>query len=71
MVEKQKNESDVILDDIVATPYKYGFTTDIEVEDFEKGLNLDVVKKISTKKNEPLFLRTFRELFLHSQLLVL
>ena len=57
MPEKQKNESDVILDDIVATPYKYGFTTDIEVEEFEKGLNLDVVKKISTKKNEPLFLQ--------------
>ena len=61
MAEKQKNESDVILDDIVATPYKYGFTTNIEVEDFEKGLNLDVVKRISTKKNEPVFLRTFRE----------
>jgi Fe-S cluster assembly protein SufB len=61
MPEKQKNEADIILDDIVATPYKYGFTTDIEVEDFEKGLNIDVVRKISSKKNEPLFLRTFRE----------
>ena len=29
MSEKQLNE-DAILDDIVTTPYKYGFTTDIQ-----------------------------------------
>ena len=45
MTENQINESDVILEDIVATPYKYGFTTDVEVEEFEKGLSLDIVKK--------------------------
>ena len=61
MAEKQLNESDVILDDIVTTPYKYGFTTDIEIEDFEKGLSLEIVKKISKKKAEPLFLVNFRE----------
>ena len=37
MSEKQLNE-DAILDDIVTTPYKYGFTTDIATEEFEKGL---------------------------------
>ena len=52
MSEKQLNE-DAILDDIVTTPYKYGFTTDIATEEFEKGLNAGVVKKISDKKNEP------------------
>ena len=41
--------------------YKYGFTTDIEVEDFEKGLNSKIVRKISEKKNEPEFLLKFRE----------
>ena len=50
------NESDAVLDEIVTTPYKYGFTTDIDIEDFEKGLNLEVVKKISKKKDEPSFL---------------
>jgi len=61
MAENQINESDAILEDIVATPYKYGFTTDVETEDFEKGLSLDIVKKISSKKDEPDFLLNFRE----------
>ena len=52
MAEKQINESEEILDAIVTTPYKYGFTTDIEIEEFEKGLNLEIVKKISKKKNQ-------------------
>ena len=60
MVEKKLNESEAI-DAIVTTPYKYGFTTDIGVEEFEKGLNAQVIKKISKKKNEPDFLLKFRE----------
>jgi len=60
MVEKRVNESEAI-DTIVSTPYKYGFTTNIDVEDFEKGLNSAIVKKISEKKNEPDFLLKFRE----------
>jgi Fe-S cluster assembly protein SufB len=61
MAEKQITESDAILDDIVTTPYKYGFTTDIATEEFEKGLNIEIVRKISRKKNEPSFLLKFRE----------
>jgi Fe-S cluster assembly protein SufB len=60
MPENQLNE-EAILDDIVASPYKYGFTTDIATEDFEKGLNSKIVKQISSKKNEPPFLLKFRE----------
>ena len=41
--------------------YKYGFTTNLETEEFEKGLNLDIVRKISQKKDEPKFLLKFRE----------
>ena len=33
--------------------YKYGFTTDIETETIPKGLNEDILKIISAKKNEP------------------
>ncbi len=33
--------------------YKYGFTTDIESENAPKGLNEDIVRFISAKKNEP------------------
>ena len=40
--------------------YKYGFSTDIETETIEKGLNEDVVRLISAKKNEPEWLLEFR-----------
>ena len=60
MVENQSNSSDAILNDIVKTPYKYGFTTDLETEEFEKGLSKEVLEKISSKKREPPFLKHFR-----------
>ena len=50
MVKNKQNESDAILDDIVTTPYKYGFTTNLETEEFEKGLNEKIIEKISSKK---------------------
>ncbi len=40
--------------------YKYGFTTDIESEVIPIGLNEDVVRLISLKKNEPDWLLDFR-----------
>nr|YP_010444108.1 putative ABC transporter [Haramonas pauciplastida]UTE94994.1 putative ABC transporter [Haramonas pauciplastida] len=40
--------------------YKYGFSTEIEKEQFPKGINDSIVKLISEKKNEPEFLRKFR-----------
>lgn len=42
------------------TEYKYGFVTDVEVEKLPKGLNEDVIRQISAKKNEPPFLLEFR-----------
>ena len=33
--------------------YAYGFYTDIESETFPKGLNEDIVRAISKKKEEP------------------
>ena len=63
MAEEKLNkiDEDEVLDAIVSSPYKYGFTTNLETEEFEKGLNEEVVKKISLKKGEPEFLLTFRE----------
>jgi Fe-S cluster assembly protein SufB len=46
--------------DLVSQPYRYGFVTDIETEKIAKGLNEDVVRLISAKKHEPLFLLNFR-----------
>ncbi len=50
MVEKQLSEEDIILDDIVTGPYKYGFKTEIETESFPKGLDLNIIQKIIEKK---------------------
>jgi Fe-S cluster assembly scaffold protein SufB len=41
-------------------PYKYGFKTYIESETFPKGLDEEVVRAISAKKNEPEWLLEFR-----------
>ncbi|HTC22615.1 MAG TPA: Fe-S cluster assembly protein SufB, partial [bacterium] len=40
--------------------YKYGFTTDIEADEAPPGLNEDIIRFISKKKNEPPFLLEWR-----------
>ena len=40
--------------------YEYGFYTDIDSETFPVGLNEDVVKAISKKKNEPKWMTDWR-----------
>ena len=40
--------------------YQYGFTTEIESETFPVGLNKDIVRKISEKKNEPKWMTDWR-----------
>ncbi len=53
--------SDEIIYEVVGTDeYKYGFTTDIETEIIPPGLNEDVVRLISQKKNEPEWMLEFR-----------
>ncbi len=46
--------------ELVSQPYKYGFVTEIETEKIAKGLNEDVIRLISSKKQEPEFLLNFR-----------
>lgn len=41
-------------------PYKYGFTTQVETDTLPKGLNEEIIKAISRKKEEPDFLLEFR-----------
>ena len=43
-----------------ASEYKYGFTTNIQQEFAPKGLNEDIVKFISSKKDEPQWLTDWR-----------
>ncbi len=40
--------------------YKYGFVTEVEKDRIPKGLNEEVIRTISEKKNEPEFLLNFR-----------
>ena len=40
--------------------YEFGFTTDVQTEIIDKGLNEEVIRLISAKKNEPQWLLQFR-----------
>ncbi len=53
-------ESPSLVEKIVTKPYKYGFVTEIETEKISKGINEDIVRLISSKKDEPDFLLHFR-----------
>ncbi|MBS2210432.1 Fe-S cluster assembly protein SufB [Carboxylicivirga mesophila] len=53
-------DQDKILEEVTGGEYKYGFYTDIEMEEFPKGLNEDIIRLISAKKNEPEFMLEFR-----------
>ncbi|MBD2167430.1 Fe-S cluster assembly protein SufB [Calothrix membranacea FACHB-236] len=45
---------------LVNQPYKYGFVTDIEADTIPRGLNEDIIRLISAKKEEPEFMLEFR-----------
>lgn len=59
-VSSSKNYGDTTIKEIVEQPYRYGFKTDVETEDFPKGLNEDIVALISKKRSEPSFMMDFR-----------
>src|SRR5689334_10863754 len=48
------------IQEFVSTEYKYGFTSNIDTETIPAGLNEDVIRLISTKKNEPEFMLNWR-----------
>ena len=52
-------ETDLVKD-LANKEYKYGFTSNIEQEYAEKGLNEDIVRFISMKKEEPEFMLEWR-----------
>jgi Fe-S cluster assembly protein SufB len=55
-----QNEQEQILSEVTTSEYKFGFYTDIEQDSIAKGLNEDVVRMSSAKKNEPEFMLEFR-----------
>lgn len=54
------NEEKKLLNDITKSEYKEGFVTDVEQEFIPKGLNEDIVRVISKRKDEPQWLLDFR-----------
>ena len=63
-----KNQKQI--EELTNKDYEYGFVSDIDVEEFPKGLNEDIVRLISKRKNEPDWLLEFRlKAFRHWQTL--
>lgn len=61
-------KDDELLKELEQEEYKYGFTTDIEMDIAPKGLNEDTIRLISSKKNEPEWLLEWRlKAFRHFQ----
>ena len=52
-MNQEETEKKDILEEITEQDYKYGFVSDIDVEEFPKGLSEDIVRMISARKNEP------------------
>ncbi len=55
-----KEEQDKILNEVTQSDYKYGFSSEINTDLIAKGLSEDVIRLISSKKNEPEFMLEFR-----------
>ncbi len=55
-----KRKQNQFVSDVADKKYEYGFTTDIETEIIDKGLNEEVIRLISAKKEEPEWLLEYR-----------
>ena len=53
-------DSNKIIQEVTSAEYKEGFVTDVEQEFIPKGLNEDIVRMISARKEEPEWLLEFR-----------
>ena len=60
MINQSNKTLNTDITKLVNQPYKYGFSTKIEKDIIEKGLNENVIRLISEKKKEPKFLLDFR-----------
>src|SRR5579871_7034257 len=52
--------TNAVVEALTNQEYKYGFVTDIESDVIPRGLNEDVIRLISAKKNEPEFMLEWR-----------
>ncbi|MBU1099700.1 MAG: Fe-S cluster assembly protein SufB [Bacteroidetes bacterium] len=49
-----------VVEDLTQSEYKWGFITDIDADEAPKGLNEDIIRFISNKKNEPEWMTEWR-----------
>ncbi|TVR41965.1 MAG: Fe-S cluster assembly protein SufB [Bacteroidia bacterium] len=54
------DKNNQILEEVTGSDYKYGFYTDIEMDQAPPGLTEETIRFISAKKNEPQFMLDFR-----------
>lgn len=54
------SKDEQLIQELTEQKYKYGFVTNIESDQAPKGLNEDIIRFISAKKEEPEFLLEFR-----------
>ena len=59
-MDNLKKDQNFEINKVINQPYKYGFKTNIETETFPIGINEEIIRLISSKKNEPQFLLDFR-----------
>nr|NP_045146.1 putative ABC transporter [Cyanidium caldarium]Q9TLX2.1 RecName: Full=Iron-sulfur cluster assembly SufBD family protein ycf24 [Cyanidium caldarium]AAF12948.1 unknown [Cyanidium caldarium]WDB00269.1 putative ABC transporter [Cyanidium caldarium] len=57
MIDRKKSSN---IQNILNKPYKYGFSTEIQSEEFPKGINEEIIRLMSHKKQEPDFILKFR-----------
>jgi Fe-S cluster assembly protein SufB len=60
MAALKEDEEKILLDEVTSSDYKYGFVTDVDADEAPKGLNEDIIKFISAKKEEPEWLLEWR-----------
>jgi Fe-S cluster assembly protein SufB len=59
-MSNELDQSTAVLEKFANQDYKYGFSSDVEADEFEPGLNEDVVRRLSEKKGEPQWMLDWR-----------
>ena len=57
---EKDQEKNKLVREVADRKYEYGFTTDVHTDILDKGLNEDVIRQISSRKEEPEWLLEFR-----------
>ena len=58
-MEKTDQEKNKLVREVADRKYEYGFTTDVHTDIIDKGLNEEVIRLISARKEEPEWLLLF------------